>query len=44
MDLGINNKKVLITGGSRGLGLALAKAFKEEGCKVIIISRNKKSC
>jgi NAD(P)-dependent dehydrogenase (short-subunit alcohol dehydrogenase family) len=40
MDLYLKNKHVLITGGSKGIGLACANAFLEEGCKVTIISRN----
>lgn len=33
------NKSVLITGGSSGIGLALAKKLIVEGCKVFILSR-----
>ena len=33
--------KVLITGGSRGIGLATLKKFKQEGHKCTIVSRNK---
>jgi short-subunit dehydrogenase len=32
-------KTVLITGGSRGLGLALAEEFARSGCKVVICAR-----
>ncbi|MFB3827778.1 MAG: SDR family NAD(P)-dependent oxidoreductase [Bryobacteraceae bacterium] len=31
---------VLITGGSRGLGLSMARAFGAEGCRVAICARN----
>ena len=30
---------VLITGGSRGLGLAMAREFAEEGCRIVICAR-----
>ena len=35
----LQNKIVLITGGSRGFGLALAEAFAAEGAKLVICSR-----
>ena len=34
MDLGLQGKRVLITGGSKGLGLACARAFMAEGAQV----------
>ncbi|WP_300671342.1 SDR family NAD(P)-dependent oxidoreductase [Soonwooa sp.] len=37
----INNNVILITGGSSGIGLALAKRFLSEGNQVIITGRNK---
>ena len=40
MDLGLKDKKVLITGGSKGIGLACAKAFIAEGAKVALVSRS----
>jgi NAD(P)-dependent dehydrogenase (short-subunit alcohol dehydrogenase family) len=36
----LDNQAVLITGGSRGLGLALAHAFAREGCRVAICARD----
>src|SRR5688500_1158849 len=33
-------KVVVITGGSRGLGLLLARRFGDEGAKLVICSRN----
>ena len=35
MDFGIAGKKVLITGGSKGIGAAIANAFAAEGAKEI---------
>ncbi len=43
MDLGIKGKRVLITGGSRGIGAAIAKDLAAEGCKVSIVSRDEAS-
>lgn len=39
MELGLKNKKALITGSSRGIGLAIAKAFLSEKADVLITSR-----
>ena len=39
MDLGLNDKIALVTGSSRGLGLASARALVAEGCRVCICAR-----
>ena len=40
MDLGLEGKTVLVTGGSRGIGFETAKAFAREGAKPVLTSRN----
>ncbi len=42
MDLGLKGRKVLITGGSQGIGLACARGFLAEGCDVAIAARDQK--
>ena len=39
MDLGLTGKVAIVTGGSRGLGLAAAKALAAEGAHVLICAR-----
>ena len=39
MDLGLTGKVAIVTGGSRGLGLAAAKALAAEGAHVVICAR-----
>ena len=36
----LHGKVVLITGGSRGLGLQLAREFAKQGCRIAICARN----
>jgi 3-oxoacyl-[acyl-carrier protein] reductase len=39
MDLGLTDKIAIVTGSSRGLGLASAKALASEGCNVTLCAR-----
>ena len=41
MDLNLKGKKVFVTGGSVGIGLAVAMKFAEEGADVAIGARDK---
>jgi len=40
MELGLQNKKAIVTGGSRGLGRAIAEELAREGVDVAICARN----
>lgn len=40
----LSGKSALITGGSSGLGLVMAKGLLQNGAKVVIASRRKKKC
>ena len=40
MDLGIAGRKAIVTGGSKGLGRAIAQELVDEGCDVAICARN----
>jgi 3-oxoacyl-[acyl-carrier protein] reductase len=39
LDLGLTDKVALVTGSSRGLGLASARALVQEGCRVCLCAR-----
>jgi len=40
MDLHLRDQHILITGGSKGIGLACAEAFLAEGARVTLVSRD----
>jgi hypothetical protein len=40
MDLGLQGRTAVVTGGSKGIGLACARRFAAEGCNVHIVARN----
>lgn len=41
MDLGIDGRRALVTGASRGLGRAIALSLASEGARVVAIARNR---
>ena len=43
MELKLENKKVIITGSSRGIGLAIADSFLKEKAYVCLTGKNKKN-
>lgn len=40
MDLQVAGKRVVVTGGSKGIGLAVAEAFLAEGASVTLVARD----
>ena len=40
MDLGLRDRVYVITGGSRGLGLATAQALVADGARVVVSARS----
>ena len=41
MNLGLENRVALVTAASKGIGFGTAKILAQEGCKVVICSRNR---
>lgn len=40
MDLGLTGSTAVVTGGSKGMGLAIAQALAAEGANVAVMARN----
>src|SRR3954454_9809137 len=43
MDLGIQGRASVVTGASRGIGLATAKALRAEGARVLLVARSEET-
>jgi 3-oxoacyl-[acyl-carrier protein] reductase len=43
MDLGVRDRVFVVTGGSRGLGLATAKVLAEEGARLVLCARDEEA-
>ena len=40
MELGLSGRTAVITGGSKGIGRAIARGLAKEGVKLVLIARN----
>ncbi len=40
MDMGLKDKVAIVTGGSVGIGLAVAQALAQEGVHLVLCARN----
>ncbi len=43
MDLQLKDKSVIVTGGAKGIGLAITKAFLEEGARVCMVGTDERT-
>ena len=44
MDLGLAGKRAIMTGGDGGIGRASASALSDEGARVVVAARGRRSC
>ena len=40
VDLGLAGRVIVVTGGSRGIGLAVARQLVNEGARVVLVARD----